>query len=785
MKNNRPQPAAPAAALPPEPLYQRPGFIAVLLALLTVAIYWPVVRFDFFNYDDPAYFSENYRVLNGLSWHNVLWAFQTTDISSWYPFMWLSFMLDVTLFGRGAAGPHLTNLVFHVANVLLLFGLLRRLTGSRWRSAVVAALFAVHPLHVESVAWIAERKDVLSTFFGLLALLCYTRYAQARSGANNQRPKAGKTPATPDPRPPAFDYLLALLLFTFGLLSKPMLVTLPGVMLLLDFWPLERVAGFRVPGSGFPAAKGGPDTRTVWQLFREKIPFLLLGLGFGLVTLLVHKESGAISTLATFPMSLRVENAFVAYARYLGKTFWPFNLAVPYPHPGMWPAGLVIGSVLLFALLCALALWQVRRRPCLFVGWFWFVGMLFPVIGLIQWGIQSMADRFTYVPLIGLSIALVWGAEELLSRGRWPARLVAGLVAALLAALALRAADQLACWRDSETLFRHALAVTGDNEIAYANLGTSYAAAKQQDLAIACYRKALALNPNSGETLGNLAVALTVKKQNAEAEAAFQTAIRLLPNKTLLHLNYGNVLLDQDRTDQAIAEFQQAVRCEPDSPQAHDYLGHALAVQHRYAEAVQEYAAALQLNPGYAEAHNNWGLALAEQGDYADAVGHYRTALRLDPNFIEIDNNLGGALLGLGQVDEAIAQFRALLKYKPDHPKALDNLGVALASQGKLAEACASFQAALRYAPAAAGTHYNLANAYVMQRRFEEAIREYREAVRLNPDHAQAHCNLGNALADLGRRTEALPELRRALQLKPDLAQARERLRELGEPAPE
>ena len=733
-----------------------PWGIGLLLVAATVAVYWPVVGFDFFNYDDPGYFSENHHVLGGLTWKNFLWAFHATDISSWYPLMWLSFMLDVTLFGKGPAGPHAVNLVLHLANTVLVFALLHRLTGSRWRSAAVAAVFALHPLHVESVAWIAERKDVLSTFFGLLALGSYARYAENKS----RKQKAESR-----------NYLLALGFFVLGLLSKPMLVTLPGVMLLFDCWPLHR----------FQLSTINRQLSTIRSLLWEKIPFFLLGGAVGLVTLLVHEESGAITPLAEYSIGLRIQNAFVAYARYLGKTFWPVRLAVPYPHPGQWPLWLVSLGIILVVGLSIAAIWLGRRRPYICTGWFWFFGMLLPVIGLIQWGSHSLADRFTYVPLIGFFIVLVWGAAEVWERWKLPKATGVGLVAILFLICAARTRDQLWLWRDSETLFLHALAVTENNEVALSNYGVCLAAAKKTDKAISYYRKALTLNPNSGETLGNLAVALTEKQQHDEAFACYRTAIELLPKKALLRLNYGNTLLDLDRVDEAIAQFQAAIQCEPDNPKAHNDLGRAYVAQRRHDEAIREYAAALDLNPAYAEAHNNWGLALAELGRAPEAIGHYRTAQRLDPNFIEIENNLGSALLAVGNMDEAIANFRSLLKLKPDHAKALDNLGIALAAKGQFAEAAECFRKALRFAPDTANTHYNLGNIFVMQRHLDEAAVEFRAAIRLDAKHAPAHCNLGNVLADLGRREEAIAELRAALRLKPDLAQAQARLHQLGE----
>ncbi|HMP83802.1 MAG TPA: tetratricopeptide repeat protein, partial [Verrucomicrobiota bacterium] len=695
--------------------------ISLVLVAVTAAVFWPVGTFDFFHYDDTTYFSENFRVLNGLNWSNVQWAFEATVNSSWYPLMWLSFMLDVTLFGKGPTGPHLVNLAFHIANVVLLFHLLHRTTGATWRSAAVACLFAIHPLHVESVAWIAERKDVLSTFFGFLTLVCYAGYVQRKD-------KPARHPEGRERRAATLRYWLALVFFALGLLSKPMLVTLPCVMLLMDYWPLKRVAlvDWR---------------RGVRRLVLEKTPFFLLSVASGCATLWVHRQSGAMSSLDEFPIGLRFQNAFVSLARYLGKSFWPVNLAVPYPYPvdGRWPLWLVALGVLLAVCLSAGAVWLAVRRPYVFTGWFWFLGTLFPVIGIIQWGGHSMADRFTYVPLIGFFILVVWGISDLWERWRLP--VVLGGVAAGMVGLACawRASDQVWLWRDTETLFRHTLAVTGNNEVALSNLGVCMAARERWDDAINLYHRALAINPRSAETLGNLAVALVEKGEYEEASARFRESIALAPDRAVFHLNYGNTLLELGRMQEAMAALHTAIRVEPDHPRAHSDLGRAYAEQERFDDAIREYAIALQINPGYAEAEHNWGLALAEQGRLDEAMVRYHRALKLDPNFIEIHNSLGSALLASGRVDEAIRELQSLLTFKPDHAKALDNLGIAQASKGQLTEAMQTFEKALLYSTNVANIRYNLGNVLVMRRELEAAAVEFREAVRVDPGHAAAH----------------------------------------------
>jgi hypothetical protein len=387
----------------------------LLLFLVTLACYWSVVSCDFITYDDPDYFAANPHVQAGVTMKGVVWAFRTDHLSSRYPLTWLSFMLDAELFGKGASGPHLTNLLLHLANTVLMFLLLRRLTGAHWRSAVVAALFALHPLRVEPVAWISERKGLLSTLFWLLSVWAYAR---AVAGEKWRVTKPEELTVASDSslvtRHSSRFYWLALLFFACGLMSKPMVVTLPFALLLLDYWPLGRI--------DLSMIRSQPST--LLRLVLEKIPFFALAAASCAVTFWVNRKFGNMVALADTSMSARIENTFISYARYVGKTFWPVNLALPYPLSGHWPWGAVVCATLLLVALTVVAFWLGWRRPYVLVGWFWFLGTLVPVIGLIQWGSQAMADRFTYVPLIGLFIILAWGAGELAARWSVPKALM-------------------------------------------------------------------------------------------------------------------------------------------------------------------------------------------------------------------------------------------------------------------------------------------------------------------------------------------------------------------------
>jgi hypothetical protein len=431
--------------------------ISVLLVVAVFLVFGQTLWHDFVNYDDQDYFYSNPHVKAGLTWSGVMWAFRTGYAANWHPLTWLSLMLDAQLFGPGAAGPHLTNVLLHATNTVLLFLLLQRLTDAHWRSAFVAALFGLHPLHVESVAWAAERKDVLSGLFFMLTLLMYARFVEL---SKVQSPKS------------KVFYALSLLLFACGLLSKPMLVTLPFVLLLLDYWPLNR---FAVSTLKFQSS-------TILRLALEKLPFLALSVASSAVTFVAQKD--AVQPFDRIPMGIRAVNAMVSCVRYLRKMFWPVDLAIPYPYPGHWSFELFWLSAAVFLAAIVFVVWLGRRFPFLITGWFWYLGMLVPVIGLVQVGAQSMADRYTYLPLIGVFILLVWGAGEVLESWRLPKQVMWSMAMLILAACTARTLDQLRLWQNTETLFHHTITVTKSNAVAYYNLGEYYSGKGKLDEAV-------------------------------------------------------------------------------------------------------------------------------------------------------------------------------------------------------------------------------------------------------------------------------------------------------------
>jgi Flp pilus assembly protein TadD len=724
--------------------------LAALLALVTITVYWPATRCDFVNFDDNFYVTENVHVQQGLTPEGLKWAFSNPVAANWHPLTVLSHMLDGQLFGLKPWGHHLISVLLHAVNTVLVFVLLQQLTGARWRSALVAALFGLHPLHVESVAWVAERKDVLSTCFGLLALWAYACYAQGTGTGSRE----GKHP-TPINREQASNaqwcYWSAVFFFAMGLMSKAMLVTWPFVMLLLDYWPLGRVAGgeWRMTGE----KNGKPSTpinreqalnctpnafgAKLSTLLLEKLPFFGLAAVMSVVTYVVQQHSGAVQMVQNLPLGARCVNALISYCRYLGKLFWPADLAVFYPFPGKWPVaqvllagGLLLGITVMFIL-------KRGRYPFLLTGWLWFVGTLVPVIGLVQVGDQAMADRYTYIPLLGVLILAIWGAYELTRRWRYhePALLVAGCMAIVLCLGLTR--QQLGYWQDSETLFRHALAVTENNYLAHHNLGFALDEKGQTDEAINQFQKAIRLKPDFAKAHNNLGFALDEKGQINEAINQYQETIRLAPNDAKAHYNLGNILGRNGQTDEAINQYQEAIRLNPDLAEAHNNLGNALGRKGQTDEAISQFQEAIRLKPDYADAHNNLGTALDGKGQIAGAINQYQETVRLKPDYAEAHNNLGVALNKKGQIDEAISQYREAVRLKPDF----------------------------------AGFHYNLGIALGLKGQTDEAISQYRETIRLNPNLPEAHFNLGAALYRKGQTNEAIGQFQEASRLKPDLAE--------------
>jgi tetratricopeptide (TPR) repeat protein len=696
----------------------RVSLICLALFVITLVAFWPVGRLGFILHDDHQYVTDNPNIQAGITAKSVGWAFTATQASNWHPVTWLSHMLDYKLFGLNASGHHWVNLGFHIANTLLLFIVLRQMTQAVWRSALVAALFALHPMRVESVAWISERKDVLSVFFAMLTLWAYARYAQRVTGGKWQ--VTGKEEVIPardstlDTRHSTFFYWLALGFFALGLMSKPMLVTLPVIMLLLDFWPLKRISdfGFRISDlesvlqshkGAWPrgAALRGFTPATLNCLLFEKVPFLVLSLASCIVTVWVQAKGGTVVSADRLLWYWRMVDSLEFYTFYLEKMFWPENLAIFYPYTRIPPWEFVC-SALLPILLSVFCIRRMRSQPCLWVGWFWFVVMLLPVIGLVQAGMQSIADRYTYLPSIGLFIIAAWGMAGLASLSRiWRTSMTLSAAALLLACL-LDTRYQLRYWRDSITLFSHAVEITREgNSMSYYLLGNAY-----------------------GES-GNL----------DEAARNFQATLRIDPNFEEARDQLGHVLFLQKKFEAAGAQFDEILQRNPYNANAHKHLGDTLAARKKYAEAEAEYSNALLASPNDAAISEALAVATLKAENEKTLTNLY-CALKILPT-PEIHIQIAIILAIKGEYPDAVRHYLEALRLKPDSPDVLNNLAWLLATCPD-AHLRAGTQAVKQAERACELTHYTktfyvgtLAAAYAEAGRFDDAIATAQKACAL------------------------------------------------------
>ncbi len=619
--------------------------ICTLLLMCTLALYSQVRHYNFVNYDDPEYVIKNPQVRAGLTAGGLAWAMTSFDAANWFPATWLSHMADVQFFGLDSGWHHLTNVWLHALNALLLFAVLKRMTGARWPSAWVAFLFAVHPLHVESVAWIAERKDVLCAFFWLLTLWCYARYVEKRG---------------------AVRYLWVALCFCLALMAKPMAVTLPFVLLLLDVWPLKRAIG--------KAA------------LLEKAPLLALAAGASVLTFLAQRQSGAVAPLASTTLAVRIANAAVSYLVYIRDLFWPSGLAVLYPLQRTVPWAEFGAAAAILIAISALVARQFRARPYLAVGWCWYLGTLAPVIGLVQVGSQSHADRYTYLPMIGLLIMLAWSAAQW-AASHPGARTAVAAAAIISCAVCLPVTwSQIQYWESTETLDLHALQVTDGNFILRHNLADYYLQNGRFEDARQQEADALRINPNYVEARLDLALALSLMGRYAESETEYRKGLEMKPEgKELIvaHSGLGAVLASQHRTAEALPELELAAQLRPDSAEGHYNLGTALAELRRNSEAAAEFTIATRLEPGDPEAHHRLAVTLAVLGRPNDAAQEFAAVAKLRPDDAATQYNLEIALENAGRMDEAIAHFSEALRLKPEFEEARRALDLATKKRGR------------------------------------------------------------------------------------------------------
>jgi len=638
--------------------------ICIFLMAATLIAFWQVSYGDFNIYDDGAYITENSHIRNGIMVEGIGWAFTTSHVANWHPLTWLSHMLDVEFFGLEPRWHHLINLLFHIVNTLLLFLVFYRMTKALLHSAFVAALFALHPLHVESVAWIAERKDVLSSFFWIITIGAYIHYVEC---------------------PILRRYLVVVILFGLGLMAKPMLVTLPFVLLLLDYWPLKRFdqkksAEENQVESGTPLSwdklkgnlkekparemKLGETTNSEYQsalirpLLWEKIPFFILAALSSIVTYFAQQKGGAMTSFEVLPLSVRIANAFVSYIIYIGKTVWPNNLAVIYPHPVHWPLWQVMGAVFLLFTISLLVILTARKLPYLTIGWLWYLGTLVPVIGIVQVGSQARADRYTYIPLIGLFIMAAWGIPELLKKWRYRKEALFASSALTVSCLFIVTWIQVGYWQNSIILFEHALKVTDNNFIAQVSRGIAYGKIGNYKQAIEDFDRALEVNPKCAGAYCNRGKAYAALGNYRQAIEDYDRAVKINPKYTEAYYKRGISYSRLGNYKQAINDFDMAIGIDPQYAEVYFDRGAALCIYSNYSLALRDFNRAIEINPKYAEAYCNRGAVYGFLGNPNLAIKDFDKAIEINPKYAEAYNNRGIAHHSLGMDRQAIEDRR-------------------------------------------------------------------------------------------------------------------------------
>ena len=612
-----------------KPRFHSKFIVCFFLVVITLMAYWQLPSHGFLSFDDNEYITQNAHIQHGISLENIAWAFNFTDIAYWHPITWIFHMLFFQLFGMNPSMHHLMNLFLHIANSLLLFIILKRMTGAIWQSAFVAFMFALHPLNVESVAWIAELKNVLSTFFWMLTMLLYIRYVE---------------------HPGLYRYLIMIFVFALGLMAKPMLVTLPFILLLLDYWPLNRFKIYQSSNMGNDLSQSTANRfrwSQVLHLILEKVPFLLLSAVCIYLSSLSVQRPGVVISTAMVPMKLRIANAIISYVGYLKKMAWPYNLGVFYPFPKAIPLWEVAGAGLFLVWITFLSFRWARANPYITVGWLWYIETMIPAIGLVQAGLwPSMADRFAYVPLIGLFIIIAWGIPGLVRRWRCKKMIIASIAVALILNLGVTTYLQNRYWANNISLFKHTIDVTKDNAIAQQKLGE----------------------------------ALLSKGKTVEAAGHFSEALRITPSLIGANLNLGVILREQGKLDKAMEYFSRVTQLEPGSVNAYCEIAATMEKQNNFEEAVRYYLKALRLEPDAVEIHNNLGTILARQTKEADAIFHFKKALRINPDYAPAHYNLGKIYANQQNMKKAILYFKKTLQLNPNMVQALYNLSWILAS---------------------------------------------------------------------------------------------------------
>ncbi|MFZ2634563.1 MAG: tetratricopeptide repeat protein [Desulfosalsimonadaceae bacterium] len=710
-------------------------FICLLLILATAVVYWQVQGFDFVNYDDGDYVKDNVHVQSGFTFQSLIWAMTTGKVSSnWHPLTLLSHMLDCQMFGLWAGGHHLTNLFFHIANSLLLFLVFRRMTGSTWKSGFVAALFALHPLHVQSVAWVSERKDVLSAFFWMLTIWAYVRYVR---------------------RPGWAAYVWVVVFFILGLMSKPMVVTLPFVLLLLDYWPLNRIQ------------LAGPNNLNlkITGLLGEKIPLFLLAAASAGITIYVQQQGGAVKSLDVLSLSDRLTNVLISYMNYILKTIYPAKLAAFYPFPAMFSWWEITAALITLASLTGLAIRLMIRSPYIIVGWLWFIGTLVPVIGLVQIGVQCMADRYMYLPMIGLLIIISWGIPELISNWRYK-RFYLGIPAIFtVIVLSVVTWKQTGYWKDSISLFSHAISVTKNNPVAHWNMGTALSKNGKTEQAITHYQKALAINPMQPQVYISLGLALNERGDKNQALSCFEKAALLDPKNDQAQYNLGTFLFQNKRLDQAVQHLEKAVALKPDSDQAQFNLANTLFQKRQLNDALIHAEKAISINSSHEKAHQLSGIILFEQEQFNQALAQFNVALNINPNLTTAHHYKGLIFLQKKQIGKALVSLKNALISDPNNEEARQ---IVRHLEAKLTTSEQTLLRELEKDPDNGELCIQLGKIYQAQGFNDKAIEQYKLVIRQHPESIDALYDLVALHADQGEYTTAIAYIKQAISCQPD-----------------
>lgn len=757
-------------------------FVSLVLITATLAVFGQVYDFQFVNYDDGTYILNNPVVRDGLTKDGLSWAFTSGHAANWHPLTWLSHMLDCQLFGLNAGMHHVTSLLLHIANSLLLLYILGRTTGRLWPSAFAAALFALHPVHVESVAWVSERKDVLSTLFFMLTILAYVRYAE---------------------KPKIIRSLTAVLIFALGLMAKPMLVTLPFVLLLMDYWPLKRF-DFGKKRATVKTDSAYSRYKLIRKLVFEKTGFFVLSALSSITTFFVQKHGGAVQRIEVFPFGTRVANAAIGYVGYLWKMLWPQKLAIFYPYHAERIT--VLKTAAAVFLLLVITVWVIKRARSdkyLAVGWFWYIGTLVPVIGLVQVGHQALADRYTYIPLIGIFIMFSWYVPTLLAGYKLKKLLLTALTVIIIPAVGVRTYLQTGYWRDSLALFNHALDVTDDNyeahfclseplvkqgkieQALYHNsqalkikpdftraqngMGVALIKAGRSQEAIRYLRNAILLYPDCFEAHGNLGIAFMSLGRFDDAARHYKAAMRINPSLETLRVDVALALFKGGKISQAIAEYQEFLKKHPDDADIQNKTGALLVSLGKVEQAVAYFEKAVQIAPEFSDAHYNLGYLAFRQGKFDQAVKHFTDALKADENLPHVHKFLADAFFRIGRIDEAIIHYKKTLQFGSCSFSRGDETAAAAQPIAEADQIGTENFAQLRTNLDNAQIYNKLGNAQVLRDNTDEAICCFQQAVKLNPDFLSARYNLASNLIKVPQKTrQAIKHLRIIIKAAPD-----------------